>query len=223
LALRGYSRVLFSLMPYAAILFDMDGTLIETNPLWAEATRLALEEYNIQLTDAEKRSLAGVLLHDLLHKKGYDADTIKAVRGVRDAAMQRIIPKGAQWIDGAYDLLQTIKAPKGIVTSAHLNVFEHMDAALGLTDLVQAVVLADDVRPDYKPHPKGLLIACERLGVDPAECVYIGDQECDLQAAAAAGMDSILIRGTHTPADLTHTKMVADIDELAKLLATPSA
>jgi N-acetyl-D-muramate 6-phosphate phosphatase len=205
-------------MNYAAILFDMDGTLIESGPVWDKATRTALQSHNVVLSEEDLQSLGGILLHDLLHNKGFDADAIASIRAARDNAMQSLIPMHVQWITEAPEMLASIRVATGIITSTHERVFQHLDAALNIRATVDTVVLADDVRPEYKPHPKGLLIACERLNVDPVHCVYIGDQLCDLEAAKNAGMDSILIRGSQTPVELAHGKVANNFVEITELL-----
>lgn len=206
-------------MKYAAILFDMDGTLLETGPLWSKATRVALDTHNITLTEEEHFSLGGILLEHVLGAKGFNKETVDLVYRARDEALMPVMRAEAVWRDGAEEWIRSITIPKAIVTSAHKNILNQLDAKLGITDMFDAFIMADDVLPDYKPHPKGLLLACTRMGVDPTECIYIGDQSCDLEAAANAGMDSILIRGTHTPKELTHTTVAEDIAVLQKLLA----
>jgi HAD superfamily hydrolase (TIGR01509 family) len=207
-------------MPYAAILWDMDGTLLDTSPLWDRAARFAVAEHGITLTEEEHLGLAGWrLLHDVLAEKGYDAEKIRDVRLTRDNALLPIIRSEAQWREGARDLLSSIKLPKAIVTSAHQYVFDPLSETLDIHNAVDAIVLGDEVHPDFKPHPKGLLLACEKLGVDPAQCIYIGDQEVDLLAAKNARMDAILLRGSHTPKQLTHEKTATNFVELTLLLA----
>ncbi len=206
-------------MRYSAILFDMDGTLLETGPLWSKATRIALDAHDITLTEEEQFSLGGILLEHVLGAKGFDKETVDRVYRARDEALMPVMRAEATWRDGAEEWIRSITIPKAIVTSAHKNILDQLDAKLGITSMFDAFIMADDVLPDYKPHPKGLLLACTKMGVDPKECIYIGDQSCDLEAAANAGMDSILIRGTHTPRDLTHTSVVDDIHTLQKLLA----
>lgn len=206
-------------MTYAAILFDMDGTLLETGPIWDKATRYSLIEHSIKLTEEEHFSLGGLLLEIVLGNKGYDQTMIDSIRAVRDAQMVPMIADMAKWREGALDLIQKISVQKAIVTSAHKPVVDAIDHALGIRALFSTVIIADDVRPDFKPNPKGLLFACEKMNVDPAECIYIGDQLCDLQAAANAGMDAILIRGTHTPPEVTHEREVRDFEELTSMLS----
>lgn len=206
-------------MQYAAILFDMDGTLLETGPIWDKATRYSLQANDIALTEEEHFSLGGILIDVILAEKGYPDETIQSVRAVRDKQMIPLIRDMAKWREGAFQFLQTITAPKAIVTSAHDDMFVAMDAALGIRTHFPTVITADDVRPDFKPHPKGLLLACAQMNVDPTKCIYIGDQLCDVQAAANAGMDAILIRGTHTPPEVTHKREAKDFEELTSMLS----
>jgi HAD superfamily hydrolase (TIGR01509 family) len=213
------NSVCFSPMPYAAILFDMDGTLLETSPLWSKATRIALAEHNIEFTEEEHFSLGGTLLEHMLAEKGYAPDIITSVYHARDTALLPVMEAEAVWVSGAPELMDALSVPKGIITSSHRNIFGGINRKLNLEALFDVIIIAEDVMPDYKPHPKGLLLACERLNVAPSSCVYIGDQLCDLDAAKNAGMDSILIRGTHTPKDLTHEKMAESFAELTQLLA----
>lgn len=205
-------------MQYAAILFDMDGTLLETGPIWDKATRYSLDKHTITLTENEYFSLGGLLLEIVLGNKGYDQTMIDSIRAVRDAQMVPMIADMAKWREGALDLLQKISVPKAIVTSAHKPVVDAIDGALQIRSLFSTVVIADDVRPDFKPNPKGLLLACKSMNVDPTTCVYIGDQLCDIQAAANAGMDAILIWGTHTPPEVTHEREVRDFEGLKLML-----
>ena len=57
------------------------------------------------------------------------------------------------------------------------------------------------------------------MNVDPTKCIYIGDQLCDVQAAANAGMDAILIRGAYTPPEVTHKREAKDFEELTSMLS----
>ena len=91
---------------------------------------------------------------------------------------------------------------------------------LRLSDSVGAMITADEMLPFRKPHPHGLLIAADRIGVDPATSIYIGDQIFDLHAAKAAGMTSCLIRGAHTPegAEKEADLVAASLQDLLTML-----
>lgn len=206
-------------MRYDAILFDMDGTLLSSGPLWDRATRAVLPELGIHLSDEEYLSLGGVLLHDLLAAKGYDEEMIEHVRQRRDAMLLPLFREETVWRRGARELLADLAdVPTAVVTSAHAAVVDAIDEGIGIRSAVNTMIVYEDVFPRYKPDPLGLLLACEQLNVTPGRCVYVGDQACDLGAAKAAGMDAVLIRGPHTPGDLLHDPTIGEMTELKAII-----
>lgn len=204
-------------MKYKSILFDMDGTLIETSALWEACISSALSQSNIPLNQDEIISLRQSPVRDLLLKKGYSEEDVQKIKALRDAAMTDHL-ETIVWMTGAEELLSSIKVPMAIITSTSLSMFEIFDNALNISRYFSCVITSDDVRPDYKPHPKGLLMACAALHVSPEECVYIGDQITDLQVAEAAGMASILAHGTYTPADLHQSNEVFALKDIHRYL-----
>lgn len=206
-------------MAYDAILFDMDGTLILSGSLWDRATRAVLPELGVHLTEEEFFSLGGILLHDLLASKGFDEDVIEQVRLRRDQMLIPLFREETTWRTGAQELLADLAdRPTGVITSAHADVVNAIDEGIGIRSKVKTFVVYEDVHPRYKPDPYGLLMACTSLNVDPANCIYIGDQSCDLEAAAAAGMTGVLIRGPNTPPDLQHEHVINELPELKAII-----
>lgn len=199
-------------MNYAAILFDMDGTLLETGPLWERATREILAQEGLDYPD----KFPGLGEH--LALKGYNEEAIARLRASRVEALLPMIKEDARWRPHARETVSAIAVPTAIVTSSHRNVVDALDEVIGVRGPFKVIVVAEDVEPHLKPHPKGLLMVCASLGVDPTKCLYVGDQRVDLEAATAAGMDFVLARGTHTPKSFTHEKMINEIDELSEYL-----
>lgn len=107
-------------------------------------------------------------------------------------------------------MLETLAAegrPRAIITTARGKSFAVINDALRITDLVPTVMLAEDVEPFYKPDPRGLHLAMERLGAEPEDCFYGGDNDVDMQAARAAGVLAIHIAAAHTS---PHVRELAD-------------
>jgi len=202
-------------MKYDAYLFDMDGTLVDTPPLWDRACRLAIAHHQIPFTEEEFANLAAITLKESLHMRGILPEDNARIRATRDTAVLEVMRNETRWHTGAQTMLSTLeKCPKAIVTSADHVLADAIHTAIGIRSHFDAVIAGDDVRPDYKPHPKGVLLACERLGVSPQKCLFIGDQACDMEAAMAAGMDAILFRTKHTPASVIHPREVSSLEDI---------
>ncbi len=175
-----------------AVLFDLDGTLIDTKDLYLEAYRRALATplgrllSDIEILRSRPRSetrfLAGQVAHlDLAVEEVLDAF---------HAEYARLQPSlGGGVFPGVPALLSALRAdgrPLGIVTGKSRRSWQ---ATLARAELgpFDVLVLDDDVAAP-KPDPEGLRRALEGLGVRPRGAIYVGDTRGDLDAAAAAGM-----------------------------------
>lgn len=196
-------------MSKRAILLDLDGTLVDTTHLYREAYAAALGEWGITLTPEQFAELysSGLYLSEWLAHLGGNPENEKVIRARRDDLYVAALEKRSAWCDGAEVFLTTIaaKGPTGIVTGSWRRYVDAIDTRLRLRDRVDTIIDADDTHPHHKPEPEGLLRAAHELDVDPAHCIYIGDQPFDLEAAKRAGMQSILIVGPHTPPLLAAT------------------
>jgi phosphoglycolate phosphatase len=196
-------------MPLAAVLLDLDGTLLDTAP---DMARVA----NQLRTQSE---LAPLPFADIRHHVSHgSAAVLRAVfpglDGVRLAALQirflelyrEQLVIDTRLFPGFDDVLAALEAnriPWGVITNKPGWLTEPLLAHLGLYERA-ACVLSGDSLPVSKPDPLPLLTAAHRIAVAPERCVYVGDALRDMQAARAAGMVGLAARyGYIGPAEHT--------------------
>jgi pyrophosphatase PpaX len=176
--------------PPRAILFDLDGTLIDTFWLYAESFRRALAPY-LGRTPSDEEMIArgpGSERSFLLGWLGAEAgERCHADFGRHYEALHGALHEGMY--DGVREMLAALRAagyPLGVVTGKGRHAWTVTAQEMGLGDF--AVVVTDNDVGAPKPDPEGLLAASKALGLPPGEIVYVGDSESDLLAGRAAGM-----------------------------------
>lgn len=176
------------------VLFDLDGTLVDTIPLivasYQHAFRVVLgREVGAQQARAWiGRPLLPVLLQES-PAHGHELDRV--YREWNLANTDRLIGR-FEGIDGLLDDLRTAGARLGVATSKRRHTAELALRAVGLGDRIEIVAALEDTQA-HKPHPAPLLHACAALGAEPAEAVYVGDAVVDVQAARAAGLAAVAV------------------------------
>ena len=179
-----------------AVLFDLDGTLADTAPDLGGAVnvlrqRRGLEPLPIDMLRPVASAGARGMLAVGLGKAPADAD-YESLRDEFLAEYEAGLDRATRLFDGVRALLDELSArqvPWGIVTNKAMRFTAPVVASLSLDDA--AVVIAGDTTPHPKPHPAPLLAACDRLGIAPAQAIYVGDDLRDVQAARAAGMPAV--------------------------------
>jgi phosphoglycolate phosphatase len=184
-------------MTIRAVFFDLDGTLADTAPDLAGALNALLEERRrppVPVTAARpvtSSGARGMLRVGFGIDPGHaDYETLKA--RFLDLYAERICV-ATQLFDGASDLLAALDAralPWGVVTNKAERFTRPLLAALELLDRA-ACVVGGDTTTRAKPHPDPLLHAARHLGVATRNCLYVGDDLREVQAARAAGMPVI--------------------------------
>ena len=182
----------------STILFDLDGTLVDTAPDLGYALNLQLQRHGKpQLSDAAIRPFASHGSRGLIGL-GFGItpnDTnFLALRDEYLALYDTVFTRSPVLLAGIAELLQAIenKGLKwGIVTNKPRRFTLRLIESMGLHKRAACIVSGDDA-PQPKPSPATLLLACERTGVKPENCMYVGDAERDIQAGRAAGMKTVV-------------------------------
>jgi HAD superfamily hydrolase (TIGR01509 family) len=215
---------------YAAVLFDMDGTLVDTEPLWADAGRAVLESLDVDLPDSVLERLHGLDLDATLRLLAEDYGvhmTPEAFVTPLLDAVEATLPD-ARARDGAaawVDAVDAARLPRAIVSNSPRRMVEATLAPQPWSRHLPVRVSVDDV--DHgKPAPDGYRLAARLLGVDPASCLALEDSLVGARAAVAAGAHCILATfGALDPVEARRVTpfVVADLPEaLAWVGATAS-
>jgi HAD superfamily hydrolase (TIGR01509 family) len=177
-------------MSPSAIVFDVDGTLVDTYRLYLESYRRALTPV-LGYTPGEQELLWGGpgsergVLRSWVGEERLEECHADLCRHY--AELHRTLAEG--FYDGVREMLAALRSagfPLGVVTSKGRRAWEVTASEIDLGDF--AVVVTEDDVSEPKPHPEGLLAAADALGLPPAQVAYIGDSSGDLKAGRAAGM-----------------------------------
>jgi phosphoglycolate phosphatase len=185
-------------MNRAALLFDLDGTLVDTAPdLCAVLNALMLRHgrpplpYAVARNEVSNGALG--MLRTAFPELG-SGDELETLRQEFLEIYLRSVCVKSRLFNGLNDILELYEekgVPWGIVTNKPHAMTEPLLAALGLAGRAGTVVSGDRI-PERKPHPAPLLLAAQELGLDPAACIYVGDAPRDIDAGRAAGMATIV-------------------------------
>lgn len=208
---------------FQAVLFDLDGTLVDTVDLIVKSYQhVWLTLLGRQLDDARARAFIGRTLRAAMLDEG-----VEDVEGMiaeytswnwaHLAELQRDYP-------GVPELLAGLRASgvtTGVVTAKRRRSAAMSLDAANLTDLVGLTVAMEDTAA-HKPDPTPLLVAAQRLGIEPGTAAYVGDTIYDVQAAKAAGMAAIAVTwGAGEAEDLRLAQpdhLVSEASQLRRLL-----
>lgn len=209
-----------------AVLWDMDGTLVDTEPYWMAAETALVESFGGTWTHEDALRLVGSGLIDsaiILQEAGVEMEPEAIVSHLTDAVQQALRSQGVPFRPGARELLSDLRAA-GIRTGLVTMSLRRM--ALDVVDLIDfeafdVVVAGDDV-DNPKPHPEPYLQAAALLDVDIAEVVVIEDSPTGVRAGLASGALTLGVPhivpldglGAHELWPTLHLRGAADIVEL---------
>lgn len=199
-----------------ALLIDMDGTLVDSEPYWEDAKIRLATRHGIPFTAEDAAPLVGrsmMVTVEALKAAGVPLSDEEVLSALVDEVAMRV-GEGIPWIDGAPEFLQRMAdagIPCALVTQAWEPVARQIVKASN--GVLQVLVSGGDVSHP-KPHPEPYLLGAERLGVDPTRCVAMEDSPAGVASAEAAGAQVIVMPGMHPVEDSPNRHPVESLQEI---------
>ncbi len=191
---------------FEAVIFDMDGVLIDSEPLWKIAMEEAFHSVGCMITKKDFQKTVGLRIDEVVeywHKhSGWKDLSVKEVEDLIIQKMVRLIKENGDPLVGVLDTISFLKSQGlkvGLATSSYNILIDKVLDALGIRDAFDVVNSAED-EEFGKPHPAVYLTVANKLKVDPIKCLVIEDSLNGVIAGMAAKMNVVCIpEKTHNP------------------------
>ena len=192
------SKVMLPESGFRALIFDLDGTVVDSMPAHFKAWSLALAEHGAPQVFPEDvfYSMGGLPTRDIVRNLNREQGLELDPDGIALAKKRYFLEclDELTFINEVIDFARANhgRVPMAIASGGSRLIVEKTLQVMGVTDLFDVVVTADDV-VNGKPAPDIFLEAASRLGVDPATCVVFEDAPAGIQAAEEAGMEVVVV------------------------------
>jgi len=198
-----------------AVIWDMDGVIVDTAPYHKEAWRETFQKRGVEFTDENFQRSFGRRNDTIIIGVLGETPSQKAIDAIADekeASFRRKISQHIKPLSGVTQLLSILSTAgfrQTLATSAPLQNVRQIMKDLGIEGYFKAVVTEKDVT-EGKPSPEGFLLAARKLGVKPEDCIVIEDAVVGVAAARRAGMGCVAVTNTHPQSRLGEADLIVD-------------
>jgi len=198
-----------------AVIWDMDGVIADTAPYHLKAWQEVFQKRGANFTEEDFRHSFGqrndTIIRNTLGKE-VSQDEIDTIAQEKEESFRRRIRQNFKPLPGVIKLIKLLTEGRfkmALASSAPIENIQLLTRGLGINNCFQCVICDKDVT-EGKPNPQVFLLAAQRLGVEPKNCIVIEDAITGVSAAKKAGMHCLAITNTHPRTSLTEADLIVD-------------
>jgi len=219
-AMNSYKKIMMD--AFNALIFDMDGTLIDNMVFHERAWMLFLEQKGIQMSKEEFEAKHYGTIDEVVPRifgPGLSAEEIRQLGAEKEALYREIYQPHIREIEGLSHFLEHLRKqnyPLALATMGDRNNVRFTLDNLGIRSFFDAIISGEDVK-EGKPEPEIFFIAASRLEADPLHCLVFEDSRSGVEAAHRAGMQTVALATTHSKSDWKEYELYDVIDHYLEL------
>lgn len=198
-----------------AVIWDMDGVIADTGQYHLSAWQEAFQKRGVRFTEEDFRHNFGqrndTIIRNTLGEQVAQTE-IDAVAKEKEETFRKLVGQNIKPLPGAVELIKSLRGhgfKMALASSAPLENIRLITGGLGISDYFHTIVTGRDVT-EGKPSPQGFLLAAQRLGVEPKNCIVIEDSVAGVAAAKRAGMHCLATTNTHPRRSLKQADLIVD-------------